>query len=230
MTSRFVMRFLPVALVVLAAGLGTQARAGNIVLDGGFETAAVDCASSGYTGSVGDGWTATQGTIQVCVGGPGTGVPHSGVHLVYLDFELSQNTLSQTLTTVVGQSYLVSFWVGDTAANALSVDFGSQVLFNGTAPTNGVSPASDYVNDTYTVTATSTSTILSFTGQYTTGNGTVLDDVSVTAVSTGVPEPATFGFTAAGFLALLVLRGIYDRLQVDSKAEAVAKLPRNRLV
>jgi PEP-CTERM motif len=88
----------------------------------------------------------------------------------------------------------------------LTADFGSQVVYSGNAPTNGVTPASDYENITATFTALSTSTILSFTGQYTAGgNGTLLDNVSVTAVSS-VPEPATLGFTALGALAILALR------------------------
>jgi hypothetical protein len=150
--------------------------------------------------------------------------------MAYLDDGFEQmNTLSQTLTTMSGQAYLVSFWVADSAPNPLTVDFGSQVLFNGTAPTDGVAVASDYVNDSYIVTATSTNTILSFTGEFTSGVGTLLDDVSVTAVS-GVPEPATLAFTALGFLTLFALRSIYDKLQVYSKSEAVAKALRNRLV
>jgi hypothetical protein len=229
MSSRFLMGLLPVTVLVLTAGFGMQTEAGNIVLDGGFESAAVRC-STDYTGSLGDGWSATSGVIQICVAADSNEVPHSGNQMAYLDANFTQNTISQPLATSVGQSYLVSFWVADSGANAFSVDFGSQVLFNGTAPTNGVSLASDYVNDTYTVTATSTSTILSFTGQYTVGSGTILDDVSVTAVSSGVPEPATLVFTVLGFLTLFGLRSIYDKLQVHSKSEAVAKALRNRLV
>jgi hypothetical protein len=85
--------------------------------------------------------------------------------------------------------------VADEAPDALSVSFGTQVLFSGGAPNKGVGVASDYVNYQYTVTATSTSTTLSFSGQWLelpTGFGTLLDDVTVSAV----PEPATVGVTA----------------------------------
>jgi hypothetical protein len=226
MRSRFLKRLLPVGLLVLAAGFATRAKAGSIVLDGGFEIPAV---SDGYNGALGDGWFATQNNIAIAASG-GFEASHSGNQMAYLDDGFEQmNTLSQTLTTMSGQAYLVSFWVADSAPNPLTVDFGSQVLFNGTAPTDGVAVASDYVNDSYIVTATSTNTILSFTGEFTSGVGTLLDDVSVTAVS-GVPEPATLAFTALGFLTLFALRSIYDKLQVYSKSEAVAKALRNRLV
>jgi hypothetical protein len=79
---------------------------------------------------------------------------------------------------------------------------------HGFAPTNGGALATDYVNYTFIATATSTSTILSITGQYLDigGTGTLLDDVSVTAVSSAVPEPATLGLTGLGCLALFTAR------------------------
>lgn len=110
------------------------------------------------------------------------GVGHSGAQFAYLDWGVTANTLSQTLVTVPGQSYAVSYWVADDFANSLKASFGSQVLFDGSAPTLGVAAPGNYVNHTFTVVATSTSTTLSFTGQWTFGNGTLLDDVSVTPV------------------------------------------------
>ena len=112
--------------------------------------------------------------------------------------------------TAVGQSYLVSFYLADTVPNPVSVDFGSQVLLSGTAPAAGTSLAADYVLYSYNVTATSVSTILSFTGQWTNtvigfGEGTLLDNVSVTAASS-VPEPSTMALTALGALALIMGR------------------------
>jgi hypothetical protein len=105
----------------------------------------------------------------------------------------------------VGQSYVLSCWVADTSANTLVVHFGDQDLFSGTAPTDGVGSATDYVNEIFNVTADSVSTNLTFTGQWLGGDnnyGTILDDVSVTPNSS-TPEPATIGFTALGLLWLL---------------------------
>jgi len=212
MVLRFLTGSLAVAVLALTTGLATQAQAGNIVLDPGFESAAVTLFSSaGYTGSLGDGaWTVTAGTIYISNTADGEGaVPHSGSQFAYLDGFETSNQLSQTLTTVAGQSYLVSFWIADetTDPDQLEVEFGSQVLYNGAAPNSGVSSASDYQNYTYDVTATSSSTNLLFIGQYGGGFsfGTILDDVSVTNATT--PEPATLGFTGLGCLVLLAVRG-----------------------
>jgi hypothetical protein len=186
--------------------LAIEAQASSIVGDGGFETPAITPGLTAYTTNLGDGfWNVTQGDIQVYNAAIGEGaVPHSGNQFAYLDYANAPNSLSQTLATTVGQSYVVSYWVADNDPNSLVVNFGDQNLFTGFAPTGGVGAAGDYVNSTFTVTADSTSTNLTFTGQWLGGDGdygTILDDVSVTA--TGTPEPATIGFTAMGLLWLL---------------------------
>ena len=144
-------------------------------------------------GPIGDGWTVTAGDIIVTNSTSFGGAPHSGNQFVYLDYAFTLNTLAQTLTTVAGQSYTVSFWLADDAPNAVVVKFGNQILFSGTAPTNGVASSSNYVNYSFTATATSPSTVLSISGQSLTdaeGFGTILDDVSVTPTGSG-PLPAT---------------------------------------
>jgi MYXO-CTERM domain-containing protein len=202
MSSGRLVKSLPIVLILTISFAG-RAHASSITADGGFESAAINDV---YSGAIGDGWTVTQGHIGINPSGVGDGVPRSGNQMAYLsDGFLTLNTLSQSLTTVGGQQYLISFWVADTAANPLTVNFGSQVVFSGNAPTNGVTLASEYQNISVTLTALSTSTNLTFTGEFTAGNGTLLDDVSVTAVSSA-PEPATFGFTALGAVALFALR------------------------
>jgi hypothetical protein len=121
--------------------------------------------------------------------------------MAFLDWSNSFNTITQTLTTDVGQTYTISYWVADGEPNLLEVTFGGSTLFNGTAPTNGTT-AGDYVEYTFNSTATSTSTVLAFSGQRTVGGGTLLDDVSVSAV----PEPATWVLTSVALLGLCVLR------------------------
>jgi len=185
-------------LAAMLVGAAVQASAANIVADPGFE----DGIASSYTGAMGDGWVVTAGTGAICnVSGAGcgnVGPAHTGTQMAFLDWSNTLNTTTQTLTTVVGQSYTISYWVLDQQANLLNVTFGSSTLFNGTAPTIG-----DYVQFTFNATATSTSTVLAFSGQRTTGRGgSLLDDVSVSAA----PEPATCLLTSVALIGLGALR------------------------
>ena len=189
-------------LAAMLAGAVVQANADNIVVDPGFESGI----PGSYTGAMGDGWVVTAGTGAICnMSGAGCGSvgdAHTGTQMAFLDWSNSFNTITQTLTTAVGQTYAISYWVADGEPNLLEVTFGGSTLFNGTAPTNGAT-ASDYVEYTFNSTATSTSTVLTFSGQRSTGRGgTLLDDVSVTAV----PEPATWLLTSVALLGLCVLR------------------------
>jgi hypothetical protein len=187
--------------------LGSQvASAANIVLNPGFE---LDDASSGPVTTVTD-WTisAVSGIEDV---GVESGFSDSGQNAAYIGY----GTLSQSLITTIGTTYAVSFFVGIDDANTLtdpnaSFDavIGGQDLFGGVALTPGpptpgtflqcpnpTAPCSVEITDTFT--ATSTSTLLSFTG-LTSLSGNVptgvwyLDDVSVTAptVVVSAPEPS----------------------------------------
>ena len=168
-------------LAGMLAGAVLHANAANIVVDSGFENGT----PASYTGAMGDGWFATAGTGAICnnshAGCGNAGVAHTGTQMGYLDWSNSYNTITETLPTVIGQTYTISYWMADTHANFLQVQFGTSTLFSGTAPTNGVNFPSDYVQYTFTSTATSTTTVLAFSGQRTAGgNGTLLDDVGVT--------------------------------------------------
>ena len=195
-------RLLTGSLAVLSLAMTARAA---IVSDGGFESALVNTpAGTAYTSTLDGFWTVTQGGIEIDNIADGEGaVPHAGNNFAHLDYQNSFNTLSQTLTTAVGQSYLVSYWVADNAPNSLVVNFGDQNLFTGFAPTGGVGASIDYTNQMFTVVADATSTNLTFTGKFLGGDGsfgTILDDVSVTAESS--PEPATLAFTALGLVVL----------------------------
>jgi hypothetical protein len=190
-------------LTAILAGAAIQACATNIVSDPSFSSGTPDS----YTGAMGDGWVVTAGTGAICndltlAGCGSAGSAYIGDQMAFLDWSDTLDTTTQTLTTFIGQNYTISYWVAGSAANFLEVTFGGSTLFNGTAPTGGVASPSDYVEYTFNATATSTSTVLAFSGQRTVSGEILLGDVSVTAI----PEPAPWLLTAVPLLGLGALR------------------------
>jgi PEP-CTERM motif len=106
-----------------------------------------------------------------------------------------EDYLFQDLTTVVGQTYTLSFDYSAVGASpdGLEVDFGSDLV------ANFVNTPDTIETYTYTVVATSTVTRLQFLAEQ---NNTYdyLDNVSV---STPTPEPGTIAMVGTGILGLL---------------------------
>jgi hypothetical protein len=201
---------MPKALGVLAFSFGAAmllapaAWATNIVQNAGFKA---DDASGGPV-TPPTGWTVTDvgGITDV---GVEQGFSNTGNNAAYIGY----GTLSQTLATVIGTTYTVSFFVGIDDATTLTdpnatftASLGGQDLLGGVpllpgppfpgsflqCP-NASSPCAAETTDSFT--ATAATSVLSFTG-LTTSNGSspdglwYLDDVDVEAVAVAAPEPS----------------------------------------
>jgi len=195
--------------LIIAAALfaiaGTQAHADNIVLNGGFETGdftdwtvnssanfpwEVDSAAGGHGVPFAGSFFASNACVgSTCI----TGTP------------VQQDSLSQDLATVVGDSYTLDFWFG-TFDNGNPMEL--QALFGGVVVEDLLNIGSTNYNE-YTVTglvATSTSTELEFLGRQD-PEWDELDNVSVTDTTvSGAPEPGSWALGFGGLLALAGFR------------------------
>lgn len=216
------MRHLAVAIVF---AISPSAFA-ELVTNGDFESpssigslatyTAVDSSSLFISGN---GWTVSTGDID-----------HIGTYWVGADggesIDMDGNNpgqIQQTLVTVIGQEYVLSFFlavnsdVATSGTRSVQVDAGVD-LTSGTLTLTKTSTSStsnmEWANYGFRFTASTTSTILSFTSLDAagTGSGIALDDVSVFEA----PEPASFLLFGAGLGGL----GLWRRTQ---KKKAIAK-------
>jgi hypothetical protein len=169
-----------------------DAVAGNLLANCGFELGFTDWVLSGNT------------VDTFATGGPIDGVlPYSGAVFAALGPTGSDGFLSQTLPTVSGQAYNVSWYleVGELAGASSPSDFtvtwGGATVYSGT----DLPSTSSYANYSFTEVATSSSTTVTF-GFRDDPDYLFLDDTVVNAV----PEPGYVA--AAGFclVALLLVR------------------------
>ena len=181
-----------IALALLASA--SSASAANLVVNGGFETGDFS------------GWSSTGDT-------DGTFVRHtrrSGAWGAFLQTSNGYHHLDQSISTVAGHTYAVSFYLfSEQAAVGTANNFFNATFYGTDLVTFTNGPEFDYTPFGGTVTASSNSTLLAFNSRHPAGFfGTgffALDDVDVTDLTpTGggggaVPEPASWAMMIVGF-------------------------------
>jgi hypothetical protein len=111
--------------------------------------------------------------------------------------------VSQTIDTIFGQQYTVSFWLagnpdgGDSAKLTVTSVAGSVPGLDIFTVTPGVNTRENmgWQQFNYTFTAFGAQSVLTFASGENNAFGPALDDVSITAV----PEPSTWAFMVLGF-------------------------------
>lgn len=181
---------------LLAACFGAAHAGPNLVVDGSFEDQAQAAGSWSVYNAI-NGWT-TVGGSGIELRNDVAGTAFDGVNFVELD-SYSNSAMAQTLTTVAGSTYDLSFAYSARAG----VSAGSnpiQVLWNGngiaTVTANGSSlSGNDWQVFNYTVTGSGSDTLTFRAIGVNDSLGGSLDAVTVT---TAVPEPSTYAMMFLG--------------------------------
>jgi hypothetical protein len=202
---------LALALTPLVFALAAPAShaATNLVTNPGFET-------GDFTGYTQGGNTG--GTIVSLA--YGTYNSNSGNYFALLGPIGSDGTLSQSLNTIAGDDYLVSFYLASngTTPNDFSATFNNDTFFSESdIPATSASAPYQYVEETATIAATSSSTDLTFAFRDD-PSYIALDDISVTEVPNASPAPEP---SQIGMLALMGL-GLGGLMLRARKAKATA--------
>jgi hypothetical protein len=185
------MRNLTIAAVLLAAA-GNAHAATNIVANGGFEDPAIGSSFVEYNAPTNaiSNWVVTNGSVDL-VRSPYT--VNEGLQALDLS-GTSLGTISQALTTAVGQTYDLIFYFSNN-------NFSGAGTYSGKVSVGGLNTIFSHVEGTpwtqfkgtFVGTGNDTLTFESLTNQN--NGGVFLDSVNVSAA----PEPATWLMMIAGF-------------------------------
>ncbi|WP_295992342.1 PEP-CTERM sorting domain-containing protein [Rugamonas sp.] len=189
---------------LMGLGLISAASAADLVTNGSFD--------GGNTG-----WTITDGAVSIgplsayagCCGVDGSTYPYGPNAAFFGGGQEAGGTLSQTLSTVLNQTYTVTFQYGAIAAanpqtllvgveNGASYMSGGISLAGGTVGAIGTTDQTHLVSPyTFTFTALGANTTLFFKDTSINSNNTdgIVDSVAVTAA---VPEPETYAMLLGG--------------------------------
>lgn len=183
---------LSVLALAMAAAFSATAFADSIVTNGNFQT-------GNFTGWQHNTSPVTNHPWTVDESGSNFYASTGCVGIECIEGNATQEAwLSQVLTTIVGQSYTLTFDYSpvSSAPDELDVSFGS------TEVADLINIPDSIVTYSYTVVATTTATELQFLGRQDPGYD-YLDNISVTANSAATPEPASLTLFGTGLFALV---------------------------
>jgi PEP-CTERM motif len=201
-----------------------SSRAANLVIDGGFESdVAQNYSAPNYLFPLGPSTFGPRGVWHVnngFVGIDGFAVQaHLGNNSLNLapGNPLFPSELTQTLSTVTGSSYLVSFFAAAGGVNTFSLSFGgvpvagAPTSFPDTIPMGASDFTGDYTKYSFLVTATASKSVLELGGTSTDDIGAgpdviLIDDISVTPSAAQVPEPTSMALFTMAALGFAILR------------------------
>lgn len=206
---------LKLALVLAAASLAgctAPLYAASIVSDGGFESAGGG--NEYFAGQSIDGgsWNVVTGAVYIDSGDPYVFAGTNSLNLTGVN-PYTADAVSQTLTTIAGDSYTLNFWANSDSPNAFSLLVNGAALTG--APTSiindgfpgAITNSSLFTDYSETFKAATNSTTLTFSDisnpSLTNPNqsgSVVIDNVSVQLAP--APEPGSIVLMSTGLLAL----------------------------
>jgi len=189
MPNRIVACFAAVLAPAVLLTVLTGPASASIVVNGGFENPDIPTGSFSLFESI-PGWVKVGGIDFIEIQDHAAGDPFEGGQLAEVNQGLH---MAQTLTTVAGEKYDLSFAYSP-RPNRPADNNGVSVFWDGVLLANITAIGSDVtvwsIQEFSGLTASSTSTELEFRGTGVSfGNGGYIDDVRVDA--TVIPEPAT---------------------------------------
>jgi hypothetical protein len=172
--------------------LATTTIHANLVIDGTFDDATwLGLQPTDSVNPTASPWSRSPDQGVIVAGGIGLGNTEAAAFAPLLS-GTGPSLLTQTLTTIPGQTYSISFWLsgGNSPANAtFSLLWDGSSVFTLGPPV--ATPAGDFQHFVETAVATGTSTVLGFQASPSGDPGTYqprLDNIDVESV---VPEPTT---------------------------------------